>query len=183
MMAIHGWSSYLRDVLKVLAIHRNFPTRVDRHSINMLGAGSPSNRCCRSVARRADGSGSRRLKRVPTGSIEGPPWLEPPTRCAPSCWPTPPPRRCNVAAAATVQSSQIFRIGQSRPWRRRPTRFASRCLRAWRCPIAASSRRCPHDEGSNPTHEANCRADLNVQKSPTAATRAEAVRSPTPGIC
>lgn len=40
--------SYLRDVLKVLAIHRNFPTRFDRHSINTLCAGSPSNRCCRS---------------------------------------------------------------------------------------------------------------------------------------
>ncbi len=67
MMAIRGWGSYLRDVLKVLAIHRNFLTRFDRHSINTLGAGSPSNRCCRSVARRAEGLGSHRLKRIPTG--------------------------------------------------------------------------------------------------------------------
>lgn len=70
MMAIRGWGSYLRDVLKVLAIHRNFPTRFDRHSITTLFAGSPSNRCCRSEALRADGSGSHRLKRIPTGAVE-----------------------------------------------------------------------------------------------------------------
>lgn len=44
MMAIRGWGSYLRDVLKVLAIHRNLPTWFDRHSITTLFAGTPSKR-------------------------------------------------------------------------------------------------------------------------------------------
>ena len=46
MMAVRGWGSYLRDVLKVLAIHRNSPTRFDQGSITALLAGAPSNRPC-----------------------------------------------------------------------------------------------------------------------------------------
>jgi hypothetical protein len=44
MLAIRGWGSYLWDVLKVLAIHRNDPNRFDLPSITSLVAGSPSKR-------------------------------------------------------------------------------------------------------------------------------------------
>jgi|APLak6261702414_1056262.scaffolds.fasta_scaffold00042_2 hypothetical protein len=42
MMAIRGQGSHLREVLKVLAVHRNAPARFDLHSITSLVAGSPS---------------------------------------------------------------------------------------------------------------------------------------------
>lgn len=71
MMAIRGWGSYLRDVLEVLAIHRSFPTRFDRHSITSLSAGSPSKRVSSVVVRHADGSGSYGLQRVPSALVEG----------------------------------------------------------------------------------------------------------------
>ena len=70
MMAIRGWGAYLRDVLKVLAIHGNFPTRFDRHSITALSAGSPQNWGHKPAMRRTDGLGNPNPGRIPSVPIK-----------------------------------------------------------------------------------------------------------------
>ncbi len=59
---------------------------------------------------RTDGSGAHSFKRIPSLAIEDHP-LGQDRPCEPSCWPTLPRRRCNVAAAIAALSSQILQIG------------------------------------------------------------------------